>query len=126
MPLITTGLFRLHDDGTDAVNQDGNRERVYTNDDIDEYGRVWTSFLSLMPRGNAELSYGNPIDTMNFGIEYGDRFPKMGLDRTYIGDGYTLCIELRAVHFLRQGAFSGTRLVVCFNTPLSFQQTSTW
>lgn len=33
-----------------------------------------------------------------------DPFPKMDLNRRYIGDGYPLCIDLPSQHFLRVGA----------------------
>ena len=34
MQLFTTGLFRLHPNGTSRVDENGFRERVYSNDDI--------------------------------------------------------------------------------------------
>ena len=33
-----------------------------------------------------------------------DKFPKMGLDGKYIGDGYPLCVDLPNQHFLKRGA----------------------
>ena len=104
MQLFTTGLFLLNKDGTEILDSEGVHERVYTNDDIEEYARVWTGFLSHVRRGNSENFEENPIDPMFIDAEYRDRFPKMGLDGKYIGDGYPLCSDLPEKHFLSKGA----------------------
>eukprot|EP00934_Nitzschia_sp_Nitz4_P009303 Nitzschia sp. Nitz4//scaffold91_size79674//72229//78877//NITZ4_005380-RA/size79674-augustus-gene-0.83-mRNA-1//1//CDS//3329560139//9293//frame0 len=104
MQLFTTGLFRLHLNGTQVLDSENNAVRVYTNDDIEEYARVWTGFLSQMQRGNIEIPYQNVIDPMYIEVEYRDRFPKMGLDRKYIGDGYPSCADLPSFNFLSTGA----------------------
>lgn len=104
MQLFTVGLLRLNEDGTEIVNDEGAPEKVYTNDDIEEYARVWTGFVGQMLRGNAESSYENPIDPMYIEAEFRDRFPKMGLNGVYIGDGYPLCSDLPQRHFLSKGA----------------------
>lgn len=36
--------------------------------------------------------------------EWRDRFPKMGLDGEYVGDGYPLCSDIPSKHFLKKGA----------------------
>ena len=34
MQLFTTGLVKLYKNGTEVIDEDGNHERVYSNDDI--------------------------------------------------------------------------------------------
>jgi hypothetical protein len=104
MQLFTTGLFRLNKDGTEVLDSEGVHQRVYTNDDIEEYARVWTGFLAQRKRGNAEVLWENPIDPMFINVEYRDRFPKMGLDHKYIGDRYPICSDLPDKHFLSKRA----------------------
>jgi hypothetical protein len=100
LQLFTTGLFPLNEDGTKRQGS----ESVYTNDDIEEYARVWTGFVMQSIRGNLEERYGNRIDPLHVVDIWRDRFPKMGLDRKYIGDGYPLCSDLPSQHFLAKGA----------------------
>lgn len=100
LQLFTTGLFILNDDGTKLAESKG----VYTNDDIEEYARAWTGFVRQSVRGNLEESYGNRIDPMKIAVAFRDRYPKMGLDRKYVGDGYPLCSDLPPRHFLANGA----------------------
>lgn len=96
MQLFTTGLFVLNDDGTGKVGEDGLPLRVYTNSDIEEYARVWTGFVSQHARGNAEIRYdNNRIDPMRILEGHRDKFPKMGLNRVYIGDGTFACSRCR-------------------------------
>jgi hypothetical protein len=105
MQLFTTGAFaKLNRNGTAMLNDKGEHERVYSNDDIEEYARAWTGFVSHAGRGNSEIVWTNLIDPMRVDEEWRDRLPKMGLDRTYIGDGYPLCSDLPDKHFLAQGA----------------------
>lgn len=106
MQLFTTGLYMLDEQGMQALDEDDHPIRVYDNDDIEEYARAWTGFQHQPARGNIE-SYtlrDNRIDPMNINQEYRDRFPKMGLDRRYIGDGVPLCADLPDQHFLKVGA----------------------
>ena len=46
MQLFTTGPCKLRMDGTTIFNGDGDGScvKTYTNDDIKEYGKVWTGF----------------------------------------------------------------------------------
>lgn len=105
MQLFTMGLYRLNQDGSQVIGQNGDPERTYTNDDIVEYARVWTGFVAQFNRGNTEQgAYTNQVDPMVINMEFRDVFPKMGLNRQYIGDGYPLCADLPDAHFLEKGA----------------------
>lgn len=104
MQLFTTGLFKLNLDGTQIVDERGEPVHVYSNDDIVEYARVWTGFQYQPWRGNIESINFNRVDPMDIDVKSRDRFPKMGLDRTYIGDGIPLCVDLPPKHFLKEGA----------------------
>jgi hypothetical protein len=104
MQLFTTGLVKLNPDGSEDVDSQGDPVRVYTNDDIVEYARVWTGFETQPLRGNIERISSNRIDPMKIKLSYRDPFPKMGLDRRYIGDGVPLCANLPNKHFLKRGA----------------------
>jgi hypothetical protein len=105
MQLFTTGLYMLNQDGThQATDDNSDPTRVYTNDDIEEYARVWTGFESQFMRGNTESVWSNQIDPMQIILEYRDWYPKMGLNRQYIGDGWPLCADLPDQHFLKKGA----------------------
>jgi hypothetical protein len=46
----------------------------------------------------------NLIDPMRINSAWRDRFPKMGMNRIYVGDNYPLCSDLPANHFLKEGA----------------------
>jgi hypothetical protein len=105
MQLFTIGMYKLNKDGSRVLESNGNPVRAYTNDDIVEYARVWTGFESRKLRGNIENVYTtNNIDPMRINMEYRDVLPKMGLDRKYVGDGFPLCADLPAKHFLKKGA----------------------
>jgi len=90
MQLFTTGLEKIHSNGTRILGQDSSRQRVYTNDDIEEYTRAWTGFISENTRGNIEgeiagddKSLENLVDPMTVKSKWRDPFPKMGLN-TYM------------------------------------------
>ncbi|KAL7563666.1 hypothetical protein ACA910_013399 [Epithemia clementina (nom. ined.)] len=101
MQLFTIGLAPLKDDGTEVEGADN----TYTNDDIMEYARVWTGFRSQYTRGNIEQNtWDNKIDPMQIIAGWRDVLPKMGLQGRYIGEGYPLCADIPAGHFLRSGA----------------------
>jgi Protein of unknown function (DUF1800) len=105
MQLFSIGLFRLKMDGTPITNENGDPIHTYSNDDIVEYARAWTGFESSPLRGNIEYTKsGNRIDQMRIHIAFRDAFPKMGLDRIYIGEGKPLCADLPNNHFLKFGA----------------------
>jgi hypothetical protein len=105
MQLFTIGMYKLKSDGSRVLESNGNPVRAYTNDDIVEYARVWTGFEARALRGNIENIYiTNNVDPMRIYMEYRDVFPKMGLDRKYVGDGVPLCADLPAKHFLKKGA----------------------
>jgi hypothetical protein len=104
MQLFSIGLYRLNMDGSQVIGSNGDPVRAYTNDDIVEYARVWTGFEARRERGNVENLYLNQIDPMRIIMEARDKFPKMGLGRTYVGDGMPLCADLPDNHFLTKGA----------------------
>ncbi len=87
MQLFSIGMFKLNMDGTFERDSSGNRTLTYTNDDIEEYARVWTGFARQQLRGNIEEQEGglNSIDPMKVFISWRDRFPKMGMDKKYVG-----------------------------------------
>jgi uncharacterized protein (DUF1800 family) len=104
MQLFTTGLYKLRSDGSRVRDAKGEPILVYTNDVIVEYARVWTGFKAQNRRGNVEDDNRNRIDPMQIDEKWRDRFPKMGLNRKYIGDGLPLCTDLPSRHFLAKGA----------------------
>jgi hypothetical protein len=104
MQLFTIGMYKLKQDGNKILDINGVPIRTYTNEDIVEYARVWTGFDARVHRGNIENYYWNHVDPMKINIAFRDIFPKMGLDRKYIGDGYPLCSDLPEKHFLKAGA----------------------
>lgn len=68
-------------------------------------------FMSFYYRGNIEGDLvrsnrvdPNLIDPMRIISDWRDLFPKMGLDRVYVGDHYPLCKDLPRGHFLKPGA----------------------
>jgi Protein of unknown function (DUF1800) len=105
MQLFTIGLYKLQPNGNVVNDSNGYPIRSYSNDDIVEYARAWTGFEARPIRGNIETIYlGNRIDPMRINVAYRDPFPKMGLNRKYIGDGNPLCADLPDKHFLKAGA----------------------
>jgi hypothetical protein len=110
MQLFSIGLYKLNKDGTKQYDVEGTEIRTYTNRDIAEYARVYVGLNRQKPRGNIEdptlptSSGDNQIDPMLIDAEEKDHFPKVGIDRQYIGDGYPLCTDLPAHHFLKKGA----------------------
>lgn len=44
MQLFTIGLHKLNMDGTYKLNDGSNKVLTYTNNEIEEYARVWTGF----------------------------------------------------------------------------------
>ena len=116
MQLFSTGLVQLTMGGVPVMGPNGVPSHVYSNNDIVEYARVWTGFESQGLRGNQEggVLY-NRIDPMRIVEDWRDRFPKMGLNRQYIGDGYPRCADLPQQHFLKKGALY--RLLGSTSTP---------
>jgi len=105
MQLFTTGLYKLDSNGNRVFDTQGGAVEVYSNNDIQEYARVWTGFNQQVARGNVETAYSfNHLDPMKIEAAWRDHFPKMGLDRKYIGDAYPLCADLPKKHFLLKGA----------------------
>jgi hypothetical protein len=105
MQLFTIGMYRLKSDGNYFKDENNDPLLAYTNADIVEYARAWTGFESRPIRGNIETVYQkNRVDPMRINMEYRDVFPKMGLNRKYIGDGEPLCADLPDKHFLKLGA----------------------
>jgi Protein of unknown function (DUF1800) len=104
MQLFTIGMYKLNQDGSHIVDSLGAPIRAYTNDEIVEYARAWTGFQARRYRGNIEMPLWNHVDPMKINEGTRDVFPKMGLDRKYIGDGYPLCSDLPEKAFLKAGA----------------------
>jgi Protein of unknown function (DUF1800) len=104
MQLFTIGMYKLRQDGSHILDGNGAPIRAYTNDEIVEYARAWTGFEARLYRGNIEIPLWNHVDPMKINIDIRDVFPKMGLDRKYIGDGYPLCSDLPQKAFLKAGA----------------------
>ena len=55
MQIFSIGLYILNIDGTYKLDDDGNKMLAYTNDDIEEYARVWTGFSKCYATGKAVL-----------------------------------------------------------------------
>lgn len=108
MQLFTIGLVKLNIDGTTKLDSNGDTLATYSNDDITEYARVWTGFRRQSKRGNTEereFSHLNSIDPMAIQVQWRDQWPKMGLEKTYIGDNnYTPCSDLPSDIFLKKKA----------------------
>lgn len=106
MQLFTIGLYKLHENGTPVLDDEGKPLRTYTNSDITEFARIWTGFTRQSGRGNVEDRdpSKNSIDPMRIKISWRDQLPKMGLDGKYVGDGYVTCDDLPKDSFLRKGA----------------------
>lgn len=72
MQLFSVGLYRLNDDGSQQLDEDGNPIQTYDNDDIMSFARTWTGFVrsytctSCSVRGNAESwsRYGPHVDPL--------------------------------------------------------------
>ncbi len=109
MQLFSIGLWRLNDDGTQKVDQDGVPMETYTNDDIIDFARLWTGFDRQAIRDNFATIFAfgtssNYVDKMQIRPQWRDRFPKAKLDSGYLGDTYPLCDDMPAQAFLREGA----------------------
>ena len=94
-------------DGTRKLDEAGKPIPVYTNDNIAEFARTWTGFVSRDLRGNLEnkrISYSNQVDPLLINPERRDAFPKMNLYGGFLGDTYPLCNDLMPRAFLRAGA----------------------
>lgn len=97
MQLFTIGLVKLNLDGTQVLDRWGSPSPTYESKDVVSFGRAWTGFTYAPMRGNAEdtaLSSNGRIDPMVIGdAGLRDWWPKRGLERTYIGDRYPLCVS---------------------------------
>ncbi len=87
MQLFSVGMYKLNMDGSFERDSSGDRVLTYTNDDIEEYARIWTGFTRQQLRGNIEEQEGglNSIDPMKVRPYWRDRYPKMGMDGKYVG-----------------------------------------
>lgn len=105
MQLFSIGLFELEIDGTIKDEAAGGGD-TYTNADIATFARAWTGFDLRSQRGNYEEgSYEkfNYFDPMQLKAGLRDQFPKTKLRSGYLGDGFPLCSDLPASHFLLKG-----------------------
>lgn len=106
MQLFSIGLWKLNDDGTQKLDDQGQAMATYTNADIVDFARLWTGLDRQSRRNNqVDLRIGttNLVDPMVIKAQWRDRFPKAKLDEGYLGDGYPLCDELPPQPFLREG-----------------------
>ena len=106
MQLFTIGLNKLNIDGTLLLDEDGNSQLSYTNDDIESFARAWTGFDLQPTRSNIEAgpSRGNRIDPLRIIPEWRDRFPKTDSTGGYIGDRIVKCEDLPTKAYLYKGA----------------------
>ena len=108
MQLFSIGLWKMNNDGTPVVDDSGQGVPTYTQADILDYSRAWTGFKLQTRRGNYENFKGdnsaNYVDPLQLDAVRRDRFPKLGLDGKYIGDGVPLCTSLPRAGFLKAGA----------------------
>lgn len=126
MQLFTIGLVPLALDGS-QVATDPSSATTYTNDDVSEYARLWTGLVRQRRRGNIEDSVQkgrNQIDPMRINMQVKDIFPKMGLQRQYVGDGIARCVDLPPRHHLRKGATY--RLLGTTPSPRLLHQPASW
>ena len=98
MQLFSIGLIMLGRDGTPLLDDAGAAIPTYNNDDVMDFARAWTGFDLQPPRGNIEHFKGgdaasNRIDPMRIKPTWRDAYPKMDLQKGYIGDGYPLCVD---------------------------------
>jgi hypothetical protein len=107
MQLFSIGLWKLNNNGTIQIGENGKSKETYTNLDIQNIARIWTGFKARPHRKNLEFFGNGRInlnDPMYISHSDHDTFPKQGLDQFHIGDGYPLCDNLPARSFLRKNA----------------------
>jgi hypothetical protein len=99
MQLFSTGLYKLHPDGTQVLDDKLQPMLAYTNDEIMSFARIWTGFDYQQGRGNIEENTwsGNRQDPMKIQAPWRDKFPKTDMTGGYIGDRYPLCVSLTKV-----------------------------
>eukprot|EP01063_Lacrimia_lanifica_P010546 TRINITY_DN1728_c0_g1_i6.p1 TRINITY_DN1728_c0_g1~~TRINITY_DN1728_c0_g1_i6.p1 ORF type:complete len:2245 (+),score=936.44 TRINITY_DN1728_c0_g1_i6:1009-6735(+) len=101
MQLFSIGLSLRDLDGS---LKDGVDTPTYDTKDIVTMARAWTGFTEQENRGNVESVDNNWNDFMRINAEWRDAFPKLDLFDNYIGDGYPLCADAPAEHYLKAGA----------------------
>ena len=106
MQLFSLGLVKLNDGGRPRRTGKGDVIPTYTNEDIEDFARIWTGLTYRSGRLNVhdEPSSSSFIDPLQIQPQHHDRFPKAKLDAGHIGDGYPLCDDLPEPSFLRPGA----------------------
>ena len=62
MQLFTIGLWKLNEDGTAQLDENGQRIPTYSNEDIMTFARAWTGFDDQPARGNIEHYIGDNSD----------------------------------------------------------------
>ena len=109
MQLFSIGLWKLKEDGSQQLDDEGKPMMTYTNDDIVTFSRAWTGMTQQKQRWNIENYDGsatggrNDLDPMSINPEWRDPFPKLDLHGGYIGDGFPLCADLPSRAFLLNG-----------------------
>ncbi len=103
MQLFSIGILKLNMDGSPKLDEEGETELAYSNDDIMSFSRAWTGFDLQPRRGNVEGA-NNRLDPMDIVPAWRDQFPKTDLNGGYLGDRYPLCADLPKKAFLKKGA----------------------
>ena len=124
--LFTIGIQKLNTDGTLMLDANDKPIPTYDNTDIQNFARSWTGFDRREVRGNTEMNeeQKNNLDPMELQGPYRDYFPKFGLDGTYIGDTYPLCVDEPDKAFLKKGATY--RLLGSSSIPTVHYQPNSW
>ena len=108
MQLFTLGFFQLNEDGSTKKDAStGLPLPVYSNDNIEDFARIWTGYRKRRVRGNilkGGVGYKGGVDPLELFGNDRDRLPKNALGPGYIGDAFPLCDELPERNFLVNGA----------------------
>jgi len=135
MQLFTIGLWKLHRNGTQVLDANGDPISTYDNEDIMTFARSWTGFERNKPRANLESDWDTEYWASNFidpmflpAKDRRDVFPKLGLEdggkRAYIGDKVQRCDDLPPRAFLQEGA--RYRFLGWDSTPVSGRADPEW
>jgi uncharacterized protein (DUF1800 family) len=84
MQLFTIGLWKLNQDGTPMLDENGNAIPTYSNDDITEFAKVFTGLRRQINRENIEVQ-GNYIDPLRIQVSWHDFSAKTLLNGSTLG-----------------------------------------
>lgn len=85
MQLFTIGLWELNQDGTFETDASGNLIPTYTNQDIEEFAKIFTGLIKQNKRTNIEISFSNDIDPLRVRSDWHDMSGKRLLDGSILG-----------------------------------------